>query len=182
MYPQTFRVALDTNAMSYLIEALGSFPGPPTGHAAAEKLALAQCFLYRQIETVFCITPTVGAEYSKIPDRERLVDHATWALTNLQTLSNPPNLADIIFRTHALNAFHADVDDCRIVAECEALDVNLLLTSDRRLRKAMNAAATSVNVLSGQQYWGQMAIAPGEATTIELHPDSPLRHATWWQM
>ncbi|MEM7747650.1 MAG: type II toxin-antitoxin system VapC family toxin [Pseudomonadota bacterium] len=182
MYAETNRVALDSNAMSYLIEALGSFSGPPTGNTAAEKIALARCFLYRQPETVFCITPTVSAEFSKIPDQERLSEHANWALLHLQVLPKPSSTADLIFRTNTLNAFHSDVDDCRIVAECEALDVNMLLTSDRKFCNAMNRVGTTVGVLSGQQYWNEMAVSPGETPMMELHPDSPLNTATWWKV
>ena len=182
MYPETNRVALDSNAVSYLIEALRSFSGPPTGEAADEKIALARSYLYRQPETVFCITPTVAAEFSRISDQERLSDHASWASQHLLILSKPSNTVDIIFRTNALNAYHADVDDCRIVAECEALDINVLLTSDRKFRNAMNRAGTTVSVLSGQQYWDEMAVVPGESPMMELYPASPLNTASWWRV
>lgn len=182
MYAQSNKIAVDSNALSYLIEALGSFSGPPIGNAAAEKIALARCYLYRSEETLFCVTPTVEAEYSKISDHKRLIDHASRYFLHTQVLGNPPNKADIILRTHTLNAYHADVDDCRIVAECEALDVSVLLTSDRKLRNAMKKVDTQLSVLSGQQYWEKMGIAPGDAPTMALHPDDPLNHATWWQV
>lgn len=182
MYAETNRVALDSNAMSDLIEAVTSLASPPTGNAATEKIALARCYLYRQPETVFCITPTVDVEFSRIPDQARLGDHAHWALLHLTTLPKPSSPADVIFRTNALNAYHSDVDDCRIVAECEALDVNVLLTSDRKLRNTMRRAGTQVAVLSGQQYWIEMTVAPEEIPAVELDPDNPLSSASWWRV
>ena len=178
----TCRVALDSNAVSYLIEALGAFPDPPRGDLAAEKIALARSFLYRSLETVFCITPTVQAEYSKISDQQRVSDHASWALQHLYRLSNPPNTAEIILRTHAINAYHGDVDDCRIVAECEAFEVDTFVTSDRKLRRAMTGLATPLRIRSGQQYWDDMAIAPGDSPTFAPVGEDPLGDATWWKV
>ena len=180
MYLPAYRVALDSNVLSYLIEALGSLDRPPTGSAVAEKIALARCFIYRREETVFCVTPTVRAEYTKITSQERLTDHVHWSLLHLQELTQPSNTADIILRTNALSAHHSDIDDCRIVAECEALDVSVLLTSDRKLRNSMQRSASKVNVLSGRQFWEEMAIAPRSKPTIELDSNDPLNDATWW--
>ena len=182
MYLPAYKVALDSNSLSYLIDALGSFDRRPTGRTVAEKIALARCFIYRGEETIFCITPTVRAEYSRISSQERLTDHAHWSLFHLQELTQPSNTADIIFRTNALSAHHSDIDDCRIVAECEALDVSVFLTSDRKLRNSMKRLASKVNVMSGRQFWEAMAIAPRSKPTIELNPNDPLNDATWWRV
>lgn len=182
MYLPAYKVALDSNSLSYLIDALGNFDRPPTGSAVAESIALARCYIYRGEETILCITPTVRAEYSRISSQERLTDHAHWRMFHLQELAQPPNIADIIFRTNALSAHHSDIDDCRLVAECEALNVSVLLTSDRKLRNSMKRLSSKVNVLSGRQFWEAMAIAPRSKPIIELNPNDPLNDATWWRV
>jgi hypothetical protein len=61
----TTMIALDSNVMTYWIDAMSSVPGPPAEPCKAEKIALARIFFWMPDESAFHLTPTVEAEYRR---------------------------------------------------------------------------------------------------------------------
>jgi hypothetical protein len=97
----TSMVALDSNAMTYWIEALSSTSGPPAEPCSLEKLALAHIF-YLPKESGFHYTPTVGTEFQAIRDGVKRDSHVSWALTHVSGVRPLPNPSAVHARAREL--------------------------------------------------------------------------------
>ena len=62
------KVGLDSNTVTYLRDAMWATDDPSADgtEAGAERLAMLRAYLYGPAD--LCVTPTVVAEYSRIPD------------------------------------------------------------------------------------------------------------------
>ena len=125
-------IALDSNAMTYWIDGMGSVTIAPT---APEKIALVRVFFWMPEETCFHYTPTVEAEYEAIRDRAKRDEHLSWALTHVSCLRPLPAPTALAARATGLGRYHKGKADCKIVAECELMDIITLLTCDTNLLK-----------------------------------------------
>jgi hypothetical protein len=123
-------VAIDSNALTYLVEAMepGYDPARDVPNLAAERIAMIRTYLYGGIQ--FWVMPTVEAEYNQIRGRSRHLDHqqAAWVLLHDAPLDTPSKSLDI--RASQLAAHHPGANDCRVVAESEASGVLALVTRD----------------------------------------------------
>ena len=84
----TVMVALDSNAMTYFIEAMNCVSVPPAGDQAEAKIALARIFFYLPHESCFRFTPTVELEYLRIRDKMKKDDHRSWTMTTFRRLNH----------------------------------------------------------------------------------------------
>src|SRR5438128_5492370 len=76
-------VALDSNAMTYWIEAMSSTTGPPGEPCGAEKVALARIYCWLPEESGYHLTPTVQQEYEAIKVQKKLEDHVSWRMVHI---------------------------------------------------------------------------------------------------
>ena len=90
------------------------------------------------------------------------------------------NPAQISARTRELLSFHADENDCRIVAEAEDASLDAVLTFDERL-VARLAAQTNFVLIRPAEYWGRLGIPRGTSPTTVPRNDNPMAAATWWR-
>jgi hypothetical protein len=176
----TSMVALDSNAMTYWIDALGSTSGPPAEPCGFEKLALARIFFYLPKESGFHYTPTVQSEFQAIRDRARRDDHLSWALVHISGVRPLPDPSAVETRAAELMPFHRRGKDCRIVAECELTEIITLLTCDTDLLKKLRAKSR-VALSLPSEYWERMAVPKGTVPTWAPHPTNPLSKLTWWR-
>ena len=122
-----------SNAMTYLIEGLNCFSGPPAGTEAAAQKALVHIFLYMPHDCCMRLVPTVYSEFLKIKDRAKLNDHLSWAMTHFSEVRPLPDVNSVEKKAAELAPFHNgrnDKNDCKILAECELSQIKTLLTSD----------------------------------------------------
>src|SRR5690606_8581465 len=119
-------VVLDSNCLSYLLDGIYTITGP-NGHLAAQQLALVRTMFYD--EWGFYVTSTVVQECGRIRDNVRAALHSSW-LSTLITETQPINPARTTARAIQLQQWHADPDDCRIVAESEDAGIRVVLTYD----------------------------------------------------
>src|SRR5262245_26307919 len=131
----TAMIALDSNAMTYWIEAMGSIAGAPADPCSAEKFALVRIFFWMPSESCFHYTPAVETEYLAIKDRVKLEDHLSWALCLISGVRPLPELSAVDARVAELKPYHRGEKDRQLVAECELSDIQTLLTCDADLLK-----------------------------------------------
>jgi hypothetical protein len=175
----TEMVALDSNTMTYWIDALSSVCGPPAEPCAADKFALARIFFWMPKESCFRYTPTVEAEYQAIKDRAKRDNHLSWALTHISVVRPLPEPGAVDARARELALSHNRERDCRIVAECELTEIITLLTCDADLLKRLRGK-TPIGLFRPSEYWEQMAVPKGTLATWAPHATNPLSKLTWW--
>lgn len=180
MATDTEMVALDSNALTYLIDALEAVNGPPTGRLGPTKIALARTFMYLPPDSCFHIVPTVEFEFQKIKDRARLANHTDWVLTHISMVSPRPPEDLVRLRAFELLAYGADVGDCRVLAECELSQIKTLITEDKDFVRTLGGHSR-VRIMSAEECWSSLGVKPGASPNKVPHPTNPLARQTWWK-
>jgi hypothetical protein len=174
-------VALDSNALTYLIEAVrdGYLPQADPDAIAPERLAMFRLFCYATCD--FWVPPTVRTEYLRISDPAKREPHDRWASYHLEDVE--PGAPDSVIdrRASALSCRHADLDDCRIVAECEAASAEVLLTSDGDLVRDL-VGETCLTILRPTEFFASLAIVPRTTPQTVPAAGNPLRAESWWRV
>jgi hypothetical protein len=172
------RVALDSNCLSYLIDALSQGHEPTQDDPLREqRLALVRIMLYD--EWGLYVTPMTVIECERIRSLARAQLHDSWLssiFSELQPLDRPA----IEARTLELLAHHPDADDCRVVAECEGAGIRVLLTYDYDLIENLGSR-TSVRLLRPVEYWTDLKVERGAAPQSMPAHGNPLASAIWWR-
>jgi hypothetical protein len=166
-------VALDSNAMTGLIEALAAVAVPNN----QEMLALAKTFFYLPLGDHFHLAPTVEREYRNIHDVFHFTEHRNWAKSSFRSINILPQAERVV----KLREIHRDENDCRILAECEAALVTHLLTLDEKFLKNLQRHTQGVLLCTPVEYWNSLAIKQGALPQRLPHPTNPLARETWWR-
>jgi hypothetical protein len=172
-------IALDSNAMTYWIDALSSVPGPPAEPNSVAKLALARIFFWMPQDSCFHYVPTVEAEYRAIKDRAKRDNHLSWAMVLISPVRPLPDITEVDRRAAELMRFHECEKDCRIVAECELTEILTLITCDSRFLKRLKTK-TRIRLCIPSEYWDLMAVPKGTRPKQVPHETNPLSKCTWW--
>lgn len=172
-------VCIDSNAVTYLLEAMAAGTCP-VGALAAEKISLLRTYLYR--DEILHMSPTVEAEYSKIRDEARRKHHVNLGNALLgDTLE--PDMQELETRTHEYLQLHRgdqNRNDCQIVAEAELGGCDCLLTYDPALLANLAGRTHGISLLTPKDFWSSLNIPRGSAPVRLPHPTSPLSKETWW--
>jgi len=179
MGTDTAMIALDSNAMTYWIDAMSSVQGPPSDPCSDEKLALARIFFWIPQECCFHYTPAIEAEYQAINDQAKRDNHLSWALVMISPVRPLPDPAVVDQRASELLQYHKGEQDCRIVAECELTEIVTLLTCDGDLLKNLGDK-TSIQIRRPSEYWQQRGVPRGTRSTLAPHETNPLSRCSWW--
>lgn len=172
-------VCIDSNAMTYLVEAIMN-GGKPSGNVADEKIALLRSYLYRE-DTLY-ISPTVKEEYDKIKDEIKRQDHQGIADIILGDLS-PSDITLIQSRASDYSTHHQgekNKKDCKILAEAELSGCDILLTYDQTLLKNLKGKTHKVQLREPSEYWNSIGIMKGGKPVRAPHTSNPLSRETWW--
>jgi hypothetical protein len=102
----TAMIALDSNAMTYWIDAMSSVQGPPSDPYSDEKLALARTFFWMPQECCFHYTPAIESEYRAIKDRAKRNNHLSWVMVMVSPVRPLPDPAALAQRTSELLQYH----------------------------------------------------------------------------
>jgi hypothetical protein len=181
MGTDTVMVALDSNAMTYFIEAMNSVHAAPAGPQAGAKKALARIFFYLPRESCFHYTPTVQLEYQRIKNALKKDDHRSWAMTHISPVMPPPDPVKLATRVAQLLAYHKKEMDCTVLAECELCEIKTLLTIDRDFLKLLGPKALRVKITTPEDYWRQLGIPAGTRPNCIPTADNPLSGTSWWR-
>ena len=76
--------------------------------------------------------------------------------------------------------FHSDADDCQIIAEAEAGEIDILLTYDTDLRLHLSGKLHNLRLMDAQEFWQGLRIPKGASPRILPRQGNPLREKTWW--
>lgn len=174
-------VALDSNALTYLLDSVGTgyLPQSDSDPIAPERLAMLRLFCYSS--SAFWVSPTVRVEYLRISDPSRRETHDRWARYQLEDVPPPVLRHAIEQRASELKQqhHHDDLDDCRIVAEAEAAWAHTLLTSDGDLIKDLGTA-TGVVIARPTEFLAALALPSGAVPLNLPATGNPLRTQAWW--
>lgn len=174
-------IALDSNAMTYWIEAMSSVDGPPAGPSSAEKIALARIYFWMPDGSGFHLTPTVQKEYEAIRQQARRDNHESWRMVHISQVNPPPPADAASKRADELLPYHSGVGDRRILAECELSEIDCLLTADEKFLRNLGPRADGLRVCLPTQYWADMQIARGVRPNRVPHETNPLSRVDWWR-
>ena len=170
-------VGLDSQCLSYLIDAV-HFAQPAADAIEEQKLALVQIWLYAPIDPF--VPETVKTEYARIGPLDRRELHDRFVAVHVIEPAIQDSQA-VTARTKALMARHSKEHDCRVLAEAEDLELDVLLTYDFDFRKRLGAASSKPAVLTPLEYWDQLAIPHGAIPRRTPHASNPLRDEAWWR-
>jgi hypothetical protein len=169
-------LALDSNCLSYVIEALEGV-AEPTDELAEQKVALVRLYLYTP-GTLWTL-PKVKEEFSRITDPVRRARHESW--TNVLFGVRPLNRPEAVKRRAAdLERLHADHDDRMVLAEAEDIGFSALLTFDTRFVKRL-AAHTRLNLTTPATFWQTLGVPKGASPHHLPSHGNPLADETWWR-
>jgi predicted nucleic acid-binding protein len=180
MGKDTMMVALDSNAMTYLITALRNAPQEPKGQLAEEMIALVRSFMYLPQECSLHLTPTVEAEYLRIRNEQLLDDHLSWASVHFCMINPRPDPLRVETRALEFKTVRSGVNDCKLLAECEFSSIERLVTVDRRFRSNLGTGSR-VMLISPQELWASLDMLPGAPSPRLPCPTNPLSKADWWR-
>lgn len=173
------RVLLDTMILSYLAEAMAGDYDPRLDADDAlrdERVAAFRLFLWASVgvgETaVEQATRTRDAAWRSQLDRLVMIHLPEYRVPDA-------DMPHVDSRTIELNQIHGDAEDCRIVAEAEALGVGLA-TFDFEMQKKL-AAHAEVPLRGAGEYWRELAVPRGTRPHLEPAWDNPIGATTWWR-
>jgi hypothetical protein len=172
------QIALDSNVLSYLVEAMATGYDPKEDNHAAlrdQRVAAFRIFLY--VGNLF-VTPTAHREAETISDQARRSYHE--AVKNI-LLSELVGLDEdrVEARAEALLGFHPHESDCRIVAEAELGGLTHLLTFDAKMFARLEGE-TRVELTTASEFWTRIDLPRGSRPRWEPRSDNPLSTVDWW--
>lgn len=174
-------VAIDSNALTYLVEAMepGYDPADDAPGLAAERIAMIRTYLYAGVQ--FWVMPTVEAEYNRIRDPSRHLRHqrTVWILLLDAPVDAPSD--SLTARARQLASHHPGANDCRIVAESEASGVCSLVTRDDTLIANLQPH-TKLLLQYPSLFWASLGISPGASPLFQPHTTNALAQVSWWRL
>ena len=170
------RIALDSNCVTYVIDTMNS-ADEPSGSLAIEKLALFRSYLY--LQDTFYVLPTVIKEYEKISNDKRRKLHCDFVSPLFHEVQ--------IDNYHAVEQLaisygnnHAGLNDCLILSEAKASNMDVLLTYDENFLKHLSPLISKVKVLRPSEFWVNTNIPHGAVPDKQPHKTNPLSNKSWW--
>lgn len=174
-------VAVDSNALTYLIEATepGYDPARDDPTLARERVSMLRIFFYADCD--MWVSPTVKHEIRMIADWYRNARHDRFVgfLLLDQPVHADPERIDA--RVQLLLTFHPKKLDCRILAEAESMDLDALLSFDPQFVRRVRHNSR-VRVVRPSEFWSSLGIAPGARPVRKPAAANPLSRVDWWRM
>jgi hypothetical protein len=173
----TTDIGLDSQCLSFLIDAFMGVSAP-SGALAAEKTALARIYLYTS--GTLWVTPTVVSECARIRHQDRKSLHESWTsvLFGERSTRDPDAV-----HTRALQfqRFHRGYEDCRILAEAEDIEFDVLLSYDAEFLRHLRTQSLTVVLTEPTACWNALAIPKGSSPRKVPHSTNPLSSHEWWR-
>jgi hypothetical protein len=174
-------VAIDSNALTYLVEAMepNYDPANDDPSLAVERISMLRTFLYTG--TPFYVLPQVRKEYNKIPRYEWRNIHESTVGVLLEEIFIENQDNGIKKRKTEFMSFHPKNKDCQILAEAEAMNMSSLLTRDNNFINRLSPR-TTIQMVYPSEFWNNLNIVSGaELKTFPLE-SNPLFGKSWWKI
>ena len=174
--------AVDSNALTYLVNAIGveSYdPAQDNSGLADERVAMARLFMYGDCK--LWVPPVVRTETADIPAGE--LRDAQNRMTWYQLLDHDSGVSETVIdrRVNELLRHHNGVNDCRLLAEAETMEVACVLTRDDRLQRRLQAHA-KIKILRPAELWNSLDIQCVPPHSMVPAPENPLSAYNWWRL
>ena len=175
------RTGIDSNALTYFINATN----PPydlsnvQSHLKDEYIAIVQGYLYPC--SPYVLVPTVRKEYNKIVDETVRKTHERYRL--ILFIDGPRDLNDqkIENRREELFQKHPNYNDCQILAEAEASELDYLLSIDGPFINRLAREAKGVKLMKPSGFIKCLKIKSGQRPKLEPDSFNPLSQQSWWK-
>jgi predicted nucleic acid-binding protein len=171
------KVGLDSQCLSYLIDAAAGV-AEPTDSLAEERKALLRLWFY--ISERFYISETVVSECARIRQVDRREIHGSFGSDTYwgMPVRDP---ATIAVRTKVLLQNHTKQNDCLVLAEAEDLGLDTLLTYDVDFRKRLGSKSQVVTLITPSDFWISQNVPKGSPPKVVPHNTNPLSQVLWWR-
>ena len=171
-------VLVDSMILSYLADAIA--PGyRPDSDDALDQERVAALRLYFWDRLGVGQTAVEQSERTPDPDHRNRLDHLV-AILMPEFRVEEWKEESVERRVGELMTLHRDENDCRIVAEAEALQADAIVTFDKRMRNRLRDAV-EVALLFPSELWEQLGIPRGSPPIREPHPTNPLAARSFWR-
>ena len=174
-------VAIDSNALTYLVEAMepNYDPANDDPSLAVERISMLRTFLYTG--TPFYVLPQVRKEYNNIPRYEWRNIHASTVGVLLEEIFIENQDNAIQKRKTEFMSFYPKNKDCQVLAEAEAMNMSSLLTRDDNFINRLSPH-TTIQMVYPSEFWNNLNIVSGaELKTFPLE-SNPLFGKSWWKI
>jgi len=174
-------VAIDSNALTYLVEAMDPNYDPANDEPtlAVERISMLRTFIYAGIP--FYVLPQVMKEYNRIPKFEWRNIHESTVGALLEDVLIDSQDNDIQKRKTEFMSFHPKNKDCQILAEAEAMDISSLLTRDNDFKNRLSSH-TTIRIVYPSEFWNDLNIATGAKPKSSPRESNPLFGKSWWKI
>lgn len=175
--PRDPQIGLDSQCLSYLLDAIEGI-GEPKDSLASEKKALLRSWFYKP--GTFTLTETVISEVGRIRNAERREFHESF----IRTLFLDYPVRDLISLQARAGQFlvtHPKPSDCRILAEAEELGLDIVLTYDHDFWKRLQGASPTTKLIKPSVYWVGLNVPSGAEPRTVPHHSNPLSQQQWWR-
>ncbi|MFA6500093.1 MAG: type II toxin-antitoxin system VapC family toxin [Desulfurivibrionaceae bacterium] len=176
----TRKIAIDSNALTFLVDAMmGRYnPKNDSEDLLLQKVSLLRIFIY--CGTQFYVLPTVEMEYKRIKNVIKLEEHKSICEALLFDGIFIPDeiLTNIMIDKYSKK--HTGLNDCKILAEANQLEVETLLTYDFDFYNNLRTHSDSVTLAIPSEYWNSLYLPVGTSPIWSPHESNPLSKQTWW--
>jgi predicted nucleic acid-binding protein len=178
----TLEIAVDSNALTYLIEATSAKYDPiiDSSGLATERIAMIRIFLYCGI--AFIVLPSVKKEYKQILNEFWRGEHDEFTNMLLLDLPFEFNKEQLEHRSKELIVYHNKKIDCQILAEAEMAHINFLLTCDNDFIKNLGPYAKGLIITRPSKFFDSRNIKAGSNPKVIPSPSNPLSNISWWRI
>jgi len=175
------QVAIDSNALTYLIEAMDPNYDPSSDDPilAIERISMLRVFLYAGLP--FYVLPQVRNEYKKIPNFDWRDIHESTVGALLHEVLMELDYHDACQRKTELLSLHPKDKDCQILAEAELIEITSLLTRDDDFIKKLSSC-TRTRILYPSEFWKNLNVAPRSNPKYMPAESNPLFGKSWWKI
>ncbi|MCX5888600.1 MAG: type II toxin-antitoxin system VapC family toxin [Deltaproteobacteria bacterium] len=171
------KIAIDSNLITYLLEAMSPGYDPLSDQLSNERRAMIRIALY--IHYKIYVLPTVKAEYNRIPDRMKRLEHEGQTILNTRQWKFDDQRVEERKKDFLL--YHKNKEaDCRILAEAEYVKMNILLSYDKKFIEKLNLKANGLEIIRPTEYWDRMDVSPMAQPKRRPVPSTPLWQLRWW--
>ena len=175
------KIAIDSNALTYLINAMVPDYDPLNDMPLnkEERQAMLRIYLYQGIP--FYILPQVMNEYDAISIYDWRNLHKSTVGTLLIEFRITNQKHEIDKRRNEFLKYHNKYKDCQLTAEAERAGMDLLLTKDIGLKKNLSGIAT-IRIMYTSEYWASLNLQSNIKPQLAPAESNPLFGKTWWQI
>jgi len=176
------KIAIDSNALTYLIDAmeLDYDPLKDIPSNKKERQAMLRIFLYQG--EPFYVLPQVTKEYHDIPSYLWRNMHGSTVGALLIEYRIANQVVEIDQRKDNFLKVHQNSHkDCQLLAEAEAAGMHVLLTRDNIFKNALSGM-TIIRIMYPSEYCESLNLQSDISPTLSPAESNPLFGKTWWKI